>query len=136
MILVEQSAARKHQIMQDMGKWAESCGPEIVSAILECLPPAVRPALTTLEEIEAGLQSFLHVIGRYLTESFIAARASERSGICRECGVSWRMVEARRARTIFGVFGSYQWERRYDVCPHGQGSDVPEDRALATPRRF
>lgn len=54
---------------------------------------AVRQALTTLEEIESGLQSFLQAIGRHLTESLIAARPSERL----VCGRRWHSALGFRA---------------------------------------
>ncbi len=113
-----------------IAEWVQAETAGIVEEILQRLTPAVRQAMTTLEAIETGTQALTQSIGRHITESLMSAPVLDSLGICRECASPLRSVDSHRARGLIGIFGQYDWERPYLVCPQGHGSEAPQDRVL------
>lgn len=111
-------------------EWAQTEGAQIAEEVVRRLPPAVRQAMTSLDEIETGIHVLTQLIGRHVTEVLGTATGPTSLGVCRECGHALRLVDARRALTITGIFGDYHWARPYGVCPQGHGSEAPQDRVL------
>ena len=94
-----------------MGECAEELVAEIVPWILEHVPPAVRHAMTTLRDIEAGWQQFVRVLGQQLTPASLATDPAQPVGTCQVCGNRIRVVDHQRPRSLLGIFGDYRLVR-------------------------
>ena len=65
-----------------------------------------------------------------MIERLMAPPPDADAGVCPQCGQSRRLVDARRPRTLLGMFGLYHLTRPYGVCPAGHGGGAAHDRTL------
>lgn len=128
MIVAE--GTRKDKADRALEEWVQVESARVATEILQRIPPAARQAMTTLEAIETGMQTLTQNIGRQITQALMGAGTPEAVGVCRECDALLRQVALHRARSITGIFGDYEWDRPYMVCPKGHGSEAPHDRVL------
>ena len=130
MIVAERSEKSKCTPEFTARQWAQEQGRTVVPVLLDQLPPAVRQAWGTLEDMERGTRSLLQCLGQQFMEQMLTTIAPRPMGLCQRCGAPLRTVEPERERGVLGVFGEYPLQRAYGVCPQGHGSDVPVDRQL------
>lgn len=121
---------RKDKGDRALEQWVQEESVRVAQEIVQRLSPAVRQAMMTLDAMESGTQALMQRTGRHITEALMADPVVESSGVCRACASPLRQVDRQRARGIIGIFGDYDWARPYLVCPHGHGSEAPQDRVL------
>lgn len=129
MIIAESSSENSNGVAV-LAEWVRTEGLGVALDLFHRMPPAVRQAMPTLSDMESGIQRLTQVIGQQIVTTLMASPNGPGLGHCGECGQALRLVDARRPRQIFGIFGPYPFARPYAVCPQGHGSDAPNDRTL------
>ena len=102
----------------------------IAAQMVADLVSAEGSAGTTLPEWETTVYAWLQVLGRQMIEKLMAPPPDADAGVCPQCGQPRRLVDARRPRTLLGMFGLYHLTRPYGVCPAGHGGGAAHDRTL------
>lgn len=89
----------------------------LAATLVAQMPPTVRRAMSTMEQIEVAIQTMMRAISADAAQQVIDTMPEVAPALCPHCSSSMRRVDATRARTQVGLFGDYRLTRA-SMFPH------------------